>query len=61
VGSFLVMPTLERADGEGLPVYLETEKEANVAYYRRFGFEVQRELTVGGELQVWTMLRPPQA
>jgi ribosomal protein S18 acetylase RimI-like enzyme len=62
VGSFLIAPTLERADADALPVYLETTKEANLAYYRRFGFEVQEELTfAGGELRVWTMLRPPRA
>jgi ribosomal protein S18 acetylase RimI-like enzyme len=60
VGSFLIAPTLEQADRDALPVYLETTKAANIAYYRRFGFEVLRELTVaGGELRVWTMLRPP--
>lgn len=62
VGSFLIMPTLEQADRDALPVYLETTKPANVTYYRRFGFEVLQELTVaGGELRVWTMLRPPRA
>ena len=62
VGSFLIAPTLERADADALPVYLETTKEANLAYYRRFGFEVLEELTfAGGELKVWTMLRPPRA
>ncbi len=62
IGSFLITPTLERADRDRLPVYLETTKEANLAYYRRFGFEVLQELTVpGGGPQVWTMLRPPRA
>ena len=58
VGGFLISPTLRRADREALPVYLETTKEANIAYYRRFGFEVVEELTVGGTLRVWTMIRP---
>jgi ribosomal protein S18 acetylase RimI-like enzyme len=61
VGSFLIGPTLECADRDTLPVYLETTKEANVAYYRRFGFQVVEDLTVGGALRVWTMLRPPRA
>ena len=61
VGSFLIGPTLERADRDALPVYLETTKDVNVAYYRRFGFDVVDELTVGGgALRVWTMLRPPR-
>ena len=62
VGSYLIGPTLERADRDSLPVYLETTKEMNVAYYRRFRFEVEEEVTVGGgALRVWTMLRSPQA
>lgn len=40
LGSQLVTPILERADGERLPCYLETADPANVEYYRRFGFEV---------------------
>lgn len=61
VGSFLIMPTLEQADRDALPVYLETTKEENLAYYRRFGFEVVEELTVAdGAPPTWTMLRPPR-
>jgi len=60
VGSFLISPTLECADRDRLPVYLETTKEANVTYYRRFGFDVVEDLMVGGALRVWTMLRPPR-
>jgi ribosomal protein S18 acetylase RimI-like enzyme len=58
VGSFLMAPVLERADAEGLAVYLETAKEENLAYYRRFGFEVEKELSIpGGGPPMWTMLR----
>ena len=60
VGSFLISPTLECADRDRLPVYLETTKEANVTYYRRFGFDVVEDLMVGGALRVWTMLRRPR-
>jgi ribosomal protein S18 acetylase RimI-like enzyme len=61
VGSFLISSTLERADRDALPVYLETTKDVNVVYYRRFGFEVVEELKVGGGAPpVWTMLRAPQ-
>jgi len=60
VGSFLISSTLERADRDALPVYLETTKDVNVVYYRRFGFEVVEELKMGrGAPPVWTMLRPP--
>lgn len=40
VGTALVEPILERCDNEGVDAYLETQKEDNLAYYRRFGFEV---------------------
>ena len=40
LGSRLVTPILERADGEGVPCYLETSDPANIAFYRRFGFDV---------------------
>lgn len=39
-GRKLLTPILERADAEGLPVYLESSKPSNVPYYERFGFEV---------------------
>jgi GNAT superfamily N-acetyltransferase len=62
VGSFLISSTLERADRDALPVYLETTKDVNLAYYRRFGFEVVEELSVGGGAPpVWTMLRAPRS
>jgi ribosomal protein S18 acetylase RimI-like enzyme len=45
IGTALLEPTLASIDEEGLPCYLETQKEANLAYYRRFGFEEARRLT----------------
>ncbi len=40
LGTRLVQPILERADAEGRPCYLETSDPANIAFYRRFGFDV---------------------
>jgi GNAT superfamily N-acetyltransferase len=40
LGTRLVTPILDRADGDGLPCYLETADPANVDFYQRFGFEV---------------------
>jgi ribosomal protein S18 acetylase RimI-like enzyme len=51
LGSRLVTPILERADGERMPCYLETADPANVDFYRRFGFEVVNpalEVIAGG-------------
>jgi ribosomal protein S18 acetylase RimI-like enzyme len=39
-GTALIEPVLARADRDGVDCRLETADPANVAYYRRFGFEV---------------------
>jgi GNAT superfamily N-acetyltransferase len=63
LGGGLVRPILQRADGDGLPCYLETADPANVAFYHRFGFEVvdaALEVIPGGGPTVTTMRRPPR-
>ena len=53
-------PVLERCDTEGIPAYLESSKESNIAYYRRFGFEVTGEIVIApGGPTVWPMWREP--
>lgn len=44
LGTRLIEPVLERIDAEGLDCYLETSDPANVEYYRRFGFQVEKHL-----------------
>jgi ribosomal protein S18 acetylase RimI-like enzyme len=62
LGSALMAAVFETADTDGLPCYLETETEANVAYYRRHGFEVRTEWDLrtddGDGPHMWGMLRP---
>jgi ribosomal protein S18 acetylase RimI-like enzyme len=61
VGSRLIAPGLARADSQRLPCYLTTARGENVAFYRRFGFEVEAEglpLVPGGPTH-WAMRRPP--
>jgi len=53
-------PVLERCDKEKLPAYLETQKEANIAYYARHRFEVVRKLDMPPCPPVWTLLREPR-
>ena len=61
LGRALLEPVLERCDAEGLPAYLETDKERNLAYYARFRFELVETLTpVPGGPPTWTMLRAPR-
>lgn len=62
LGIALMGAVFEVADADGLPCYLETETEANVAYYRRHGFEVRSEWDVrtaeSDGPHMWGMLRP---
>ena len=59
-GSAVLAPVLERCDTEGLPAYLETQKEANIAYYARHRFELVQKLEVPGCPPVWTLIREPK-
>ena len=59
-GTALLAPMVERADTEGVGMYLESSKESNIAYYRRFGFEVRRELHLKKGPTMWLMERPPR-
>jgi GNAT superfamily N-acetyltransferase len=59
-GTAVLAPVLERCDTEGLPAYLETQKEANIAYYARHRFELVQKLEVPGCPPIWTLLRQPK-
>ena len=62
IGSMLQKDMLERADADGLDCYLETQKFDNVAYYGRFGYQLQEELKpVSDGPPLYLMRRPPQA
>jgi GNAT superfamily N-acetyltransferase len=60
VGSALIAPGLELCDREGLPAYLETGKERNIAFYARHGFQVTRRLALPNGPPVWLMRRDPR-
>lgn len=57
-GSALIEPGLARADRERLPCYLETQRESNIPFYARFGFELQRQISLPESPPLWTMWRP---
>ena len=60
-GGALMAPMLARCDEEGLPCYLETQRESNVPYYRRFGFDLRERIEVdGGGPPMWLMWRIPR-
>ena len=62
LGKLVISPITELCDREGLPLFLETETEANVAYYGHLGFSVRSEWDV--PLQgphMWGMIRQPRS
>jgi ribosomal protein S18 acetylase RimI-like enzyme len=57
-GTALARKILTRDDGERWPAYLETANPRNIAWYRRFGFDVERELRpLAHGPGIWTMRR----
>ena len=59
VGSQLIRPGLDLCDRERLPAYLETGKEANLAFYGRHGFAVVDRLDLPKGPPVWFLWREP--
>jgi GNAT superfamily N-acetyltransferase len=59
-GHAALAPVLERCDTEGLPAYLETQKEENIAYYARHAFDVVQKIEINGVPPLWTLLRKPR-
>jgi ribosomal protein S18 acetylase RimI-like enzyme len=61
LGSALLQPMLERCDREGVPAYLESSKERNIAFYGRHGFRVTREMRFSRRgPMLWLMWRDPR-
>ncbi len=61
VGTMLMHHGLALADAEGVGSYLETQNEDNLAYYRRFGYELRETLKPVKEgPPLYTMWRRPR-
>lgn len=60
LGSALMLDGLAAEDHRGVPAWLETSREDNVAYYERFGFRtvVDEDAPDGGP-HIWFMRRDP--
>ena len=60
VASALLRAVTRRCDDEHVPALLETSVPANTEFYRRFGFEVTREIALPEDgPAVWAMRRDP--
>jgi ribosomal protein S18 acetylase RimI-like enzyme len=56
----LLRPMFARIDKEGVPCYLETQKETNLPLYQHYGFKVVEQFVIpGSEFINWAMLRDP--
>jgi len=61
IGSALLIPLVEKADDQKMPIYLETHDERNVVYYRRMDFQLVHTGTIpGSEVSIWCMVREPK-
>jgi GNAT superfamily N-acetyltransferase len=61
IGSALMEPGIARVDADRLGAYLETQRRANIPFYRRFGFEERGEISLPDSPPLWRMWRPPLA
>ena len=60
IGGAMIRHAIDRAEADGLPLFLETAVPANLALYRRYGFEVFAEGDApGGGPDVWFLRRDP--
>jgi GNAT superfamily N-acetyltransferase len=62
LASATMSPMLTQADSEGTGCFLESSKEANLAFYARHGFEVTStyDLAGGSGPRLWLMWREPR-
>jgi len=60
IGSALLAPVLDRCDRQATLAYTETQKEANVSWYARAGFEVTGEIRLPDTPTVWCLRRSPR-
>lgn len=59
VGGALLDSVCADADRDGVPCYLDTTNERNLAFYRHHGFEVVYEGTLPNGPPLWTLVRAP--
>lgn len=59
LGGKLIRGFIDACEARGEAAYLDTETEGNVAMYEQYGFEVIKEVRLGGciNLPMWAMVR----
>jgi RimJ/RimL family protein N-acetyltransferase len=58
-GGAAIRAGLARSNADGIPAYLETAQEANLAVYSALGFRITQEWTIKDGPRCWSMLRKP--
>ena len=58
LGRALMAEALARADGLGVPAYLETGNPDNLPYYGSHGYEITGEVRGARDSRLWLMERP---
>lgn len=59
LGGRLIEPGLARIDDESADSYLESSNEKNLSFYRRYGYEIIKEIQpMPDSPRMWIMLRP---
>ncbi len=58
-GGKLVRAVIEKAETERKSIYLETQKEANINFYKKYGFSVKKKIILPEPLNLpmWLMVR----
>ena len=58
-GGKLLRGVIEKAETDRMPIYLETQKEANVGLYEKYGFDVKKKTILPKPLNLpmWLMVR----
>ena len=60
-GGKLIRALIGKSEQDGLPLYLETETEENVALYEKFGFKMLKKTILPLiDLPMWEMVREPK-
>jgi ribosomal protein S18 acetylase RimI-like enzyme len=59
LGGTLVRALIEKSESENKPIYLETQKEDNIHFYEKYGFDVKKKIILPDpfNLPMWLMFR----